>query len=208
MRSMTVFVLALVACSASEAANRSIRCDADSPCPGELVCYREFCIPADAPREDLDASSITGDMPGASGDASSSSDPGADATSVVPVDLLDADTVDGLAPVAEDAQTPSVDPVDPVNPVEPDASTDGSGNEPPVTPVVDSGAPVAAGANSAALLVCLPSCSQRNVACLRCLRNVLEQNPQVCSAAAEVNEPLVVGLCEWLCTDAACQAPP
>ncbi|MET0287724.1 MAG: hypothetical protein ABW352_24765 [Polyangiales bacterium] len=186
-----VLALMLVACSASEDANRGIRCDSDTPCPGALFCYRNFCIPHDVPHEVLEAGVAT-------------PFPEAGAAVDATIDLMPVDAA-LVPPALEDAST--------VPPTVADAATAELDAETPLPePEVDSGAPAmmddAGRASSAALLVCAPSCSNRSPACLRCLSSVLSSNPTICSGADAEAEPVVAGLCEYLCTNAACKAEP
>jgi hypothetical protein len=203
MRSVTLFLLTLVACGVSETANDSIRCDVDTPCPGELFCYREFCIPGDVPREELDAGSITPEFPASNPDAAL-----IDATGAI-IDAADAAGSDALASGSSDpGLTPFDDAGSGTGAGEP-PTTPGDDGQPP-TPAVDGGAAAtdAARANSSALLFCVPSCASRSFTCLICLRGVLDTNPAVCSEAQARSEPVVSGLCDYLCTNAACQGVP
>jgi hypothetical protein len=189
MRLALAFALMLAACSASEDANRGIHCDLDTLCPDTLICYRNFCIPHDVPHEVFEA-----------GVSTPSAEAGVLVDATVDVSPDDAE-VDAAVPVAEDAgQVPPT--VEDAGSLELDAEA--------ALPELDSGAVVddAARPSSAALLVCLPSCSNRSPACLRCLRGVLADNPTLCSDANAELEPVVAGLCEYLCTNAACEAEP
>jgi hypothetical protein len=207
MRSVTLFLLTLGACGVSETANRSTRCDVDTPCPGELFCYREFCIPGDGPREELDAGSITAEFPAGNPAAAL-----IDAAGAI-IDAADADRSDAQASDSADAQRdPRVTQFDDAGRSmgvgEPPTSS-GDDGQPP-TLVVDAGAAghEAGRANRSALLICVPSCASRSFSCLICLRNVLDMNPGVCGEAQARSEPVVSGLCDYLCTNAACQRVP
>jgi hypothetical protein len=195
-----------IACSASENANHSIRCDSNTLCPSQQVCYREFCIPDDAlPRFDLDASDVVAEP--AVHDAGRR-----DGTEVVvPLDPLDASTTDDAAlSTAEDAQSGPVVPTTPAGepmttPVVPPATT------PPATtpPAPDAGSPAsdAGHINSSALLICVPSCANRSSGCWFCLNGVLATNPGICSKASRA-DPVSSGLCDFLCATAACRGEP
>ena len=189
-----------LACSASENANHSIRCDSNTLCPNQQVCYREFCIPDDAlPRFDLDASIVATEP--VAPDAGRN-----DAATVdVPLSPLDASTPDDAALTsAEDAgpvvPTPAVTPpvVDATTPV-----------DPPTTEPSDAGSRVsdAGRLNSSALLICLPSCGNRSASCWFCLNGILANNPGICSPENRA-DPVSGGLCDFLCTSAACRGEP
>lgn len=217
---LTVLFLAgsVLGCSASENANHSIRCDSTTSCPDQMVCYREFCIPDQGlPDIDLDAAGIavdpsqddarvrqTPERPGSTDAQVVDASPDNDATSSVGS--------------GEDAQSGPVVPPTEVPPTEvPPTETPNPPVTPPEqgpttpTPVVDAGAVVPdagqnnAAANRALLIVCLPSCSNsRSAACYGCLSGVLSRNPEVC-ADAEGVDPLISGMCDFLCTTAACR---
>jgi hypothetical protein len=216
---LTVLFLAgsILGCSASENANHSIRCDSTTLCPDQRVCYREFCIPDQGlPQLDLDAAGIAVEPSQDDARVRQPADrPGSTDARVGVVDAsADSDATSSLGN-GEDAQSgPAVPPAEvpptqvpnpPVTPPEQGPTT------PPTTPVVDAGAVVAdagqnnAAANRALLIVCLPSCSSnRSPACYACLSGVLSRNPEVC-AEAEGVDPLISGMCDFLCTTAACR---
>jgi hypothetical protein len=213
---LTVLLLAWSAlgCSASEDANHSIRCDGNTPCPQQTVCYRNFCIPDEGlPTLDVDAASVSvepsetdgrvrqvPERPGTTSDASTPTKLDAnvdDAAPIAPVDNAEVDAQSG--PVTE---PPPVEMPPPVTPPEQGPPTPEPGVDAgPV--VVDAGRNNTA-ANRALLAVCLPSCGSRSPACFACLSGVLSRNPEVCSEAEGVDE-LVSSLCDFLCTSAACR---
>jgi len=200
-----------IACSASENANSSVRCDSNTLCPSQQVCYREFCIPADGlPRFDPDASvDVTNNVSeppareAGSGDASQVGDP------VDPPDL-DASAADDAANATDqDAQSGPVVPTPPDSEVPtPPAVPPEQG--PTTPPVADAGRPASdAGrvVNSSALLICVPSCANRSSSCWFCLNGVLDNNPGICSQALRA-DPVSSGFCDFLCATAACRGEP
>jgi hypothetical protein len=208
---LTVLFLAgtILGCSASENANHSIRCDSTTVCPDQMICYREFCIPDQGlPQIELDAAGIS--VEPAQDDARVRQVPERPASPDAAIAVVDASAdTDAFSPIGngEDAQSgpvvevpPTEVPPTPVTPPDPG----------PPTPVVDAGAVVTdaghnnAAANRALLIVCLPSCGSRSPTCYTCLSGVLSRNPEVCSDAEGV-DPLVSGLCDFLCTTAACR---
>jgi hypothetical protein len=220
---LTVLFLAgsIVACSASENANHNTRCDSNLRCPEQMVCYREFCIPEQGlPSVDLDAAVIS--VEPAQDDArvrQPAEHPAShDAAAVEVVDgsVADSDATTSVGST-EDAQSGPVVPPTQVPPTQepPTQMPDPPVSDPtgPTTPVpaVDAGAVVVdagqvnVAANRALLIVCLPSCGgNRGAACFACLSGVLSRNPEVC-AEAEGVDPLVSGMCDFLCTTAACR---
>lgn len=203
-----------IACSASENANHSIRCDSNTLCPSQQVCYREFCIPDESlPRFDLDASVDIGEpaREAGSGDVPKVVDP------LDPQNRLDASAADDAASsTGEDAQSgpgdstpPASEP--PTTPAEPPTQGPGTPPVPDAGSVAsDAGsAPSDAGrvVNSSALLICVPSCANRSSSCWFCLNGVLANNPGICSQALRA-DPVSSGLCDFLCATAACRGEP
>lgn len=214
---LTVLFLAgsILGCSASENANHSIRCDSTTLCPEQMVCYREFCIPDQGlPQIDLDASGIAVDP---SDDDARVRPPAERPSSTdAKVGVVDASVDNDAASSVvggEDAQSgPTVPPTEvPPTEVPPTQPVTPPEQGPTTPPVVDAGAVATdagqnnAAANRALLIVCLPSCSSnRSPACYACLSGVLSRNPEVC-AEAEGVDPLISGMCDFLCTTAACR---
>lgn len=220
---LTVLFLAgsILGCSASENANQSIRCDSNTLCPEQMVCYREFCIPDQGlPQIDLDAAGIA--VEPSQDDARvrpPAERPGTTDATVAVADPSSAGDAGSSVGSGEDAQSGPVPPTEvPPTEVPPTEVPPTQVPNPPVTPTdpgptapVDAGAVATdagqnnAAANRALLIVCLPSCgNNRGAACYACLSGVLSRNPEVCAEAEGVDQ-LVSSLCDFVCTTAACR---